>query len=146
MKKQTLMKIFLVLMPVLAVGLATTKDSVLVYHPTWCMMQAYSYFDLLPVGVLQSVTPLAAVLCVLVGGFAIGFVITGKKWCINAVKIIAFSAACLAVLPVLLPSDTKVLPNVGVPIFMMVEFVLAHIMGKMEPGKTKKQGPRLSAR
>lgn len=144
MKKQTLLKLFLILLPVLAVGLATTGNSVTVFDSQTGTTAYYSYFDLLPVATMRMVTPLAGILSILAGGFAIGSVVSKQSWCRKTVKWLSIAAATVAVLPILVRGDVLVVPNVGFPIFMGAEWILAWIMDKKPGEKTAEQsGPRL---
>ena len=67
MKKKALVKSLLILLPVLAVGLATTMDSVIVFDAAAGITSYYSYFDLIPVTSLQNLPPLAGLLCAVCG-------------------------------------------------------------------------------
>ena len=146
MKKQTMMKILLILLPIMAVGLATTTDSVMVFDSVAGTTEYYSYFEPLTVGSLQMLTPLAGVLG-LASGILAGIYLAAKKgWCLKVIVGTAFCSATVAVLPILLQSDVKIIPNVGVPIFMMVECLVAYLMMKMPAQQEKKQAPRLDRR
>lgn len=130
MKKEILMKILLVLLPILAVGLATTTDSVMVYDPQAGTMAYYSYFSLLPVGNFRMITPLAAILSVASGLLAAVYAATKKEGLLKGIAAVSFCSATLAALPVMLSTDVKILPNVGLPIFMVVELLLAYYILK----------------
>ena len=66
-KKQAILKSFLILLPVLAVGLATTGNSVMVFDSTAGTTAYYAYFEVLPVAQYQMLPPLAATLSVVAG-------------------------------------------------------------------------------
>ena len=141
MKKKVLMKVFLVLLPAMAVLLATTGDSVKVYDIPAGTVQNYSYFDILPVQNMQMITPLAAMLAVVALVLALCYIIAGKSWCIRGVLYTACASTCVAVFPNLLRQDVMVMPNVLLPILMAILAVLANFAGK-KPGE-KTTGPRL---
>lgn len=63
MNKQRILKLLLIALPVMAVGLATTVDSVMVFDSSAGSVQYYSYFSLIPGLGVQMVVPLAAILC-----------------------------------------------------------------------------------
>ena len=132
MKKQMFQKLFLILLPVMAVGLATTKDSVTVFDQQTAVTSYYSYFDLAPVGGMQILPPLAAILCVLTAILAIICVAGKKQGCLQAAKVTAAASIFAAVGPILLRGDTLVIPNVGLPLIMLVEYVLARVMSRPE--------------
>ena len=130
MKKKTIVKSLLILLPVLAVGLATTGDSVMVFDPATGAMEYFSYFSLLPYGAFQLVTPLAALLAALSGVLAAVYLGMKSKKCLKGVQIVSMAAAIVAVVPILLPGDVKIVPNVGLPIFMLVQYGVAYYQQK----------------
>lgn len=147
MKKRVFMKSILILLPVLAVGLATTGNSVVVFDSLAGTTQYFSYFDLLPVESLQLVTVLAAILCLVAGILAVVCVITKKDRLMNSVMWISFVATIIAVIPVIMKGDIKVAPNVGVPIFMFLEYGLAYSLAKNAEKEAERQPvPRLKRR
>ena len=56
MKKKVLLQSLLIVLPILAVGLATTTNSVTVFNTLTGETQYYSYFDVLPVTNLPGAT------------------------------------------------------------------------------------------
>ena len=142
--KKTLMKSLLFLLPVLAVGLATTGDSVVLFDPATGVTEYYSYFDLLPNENAQMVTPLAALLTVLTGILAAVYLGKKSPKCLKGVRNVAMVAAIVAVAPVLLPGDVKIVPNVGLPILMLMEYAVAYYQQKQTEDVKKQE--KLSAR
>ncbi|MEE1037227.1 MAG: hypothetical protein U0L15_08935 [Oscillospiraceae bacterium] len=134
MKKQVIMKILLILLPILAVGLATTVDSVLVFDPQAGTMDYYSYFTPLDVEGFQVITPLAAILSAVSGLLTAVYMAAKKEWCLKGIVGVSFCAATLAVLPILFAADVKIVPNVGLPILMISHCLLAYFMVK-KPAK-----------
>lgn len=138
MNKQKILKLLLIVLPVMAVGLATTVDSVMVFDSSADSIQYYSYFSLIPGLGVQMVLPLAAILCIVTTVLAVASVALKKKGCVTAVKWTAFAAATAAVVPVLLRGETVVVPNVLLPVLMVAEFVTAFFLNKSnvpEPGE-----------
>lgn len=145
MKKKTFFKILLVLLPIMAVALATTVNSVTAVNSATGTTAYYSYFDLIPDESMQLLPPLAATLCIVTGVLSIGAVVSKKEWWLTAVKWLALAASIAAVMPILLRgSDTMILPNVGLPILMLGEWVVAFYAAKT-PDEGK-QAPRLGNR
>lgn len=128
MKKQTLLRIALIGLPILAVGLATTVDSVTVFDTVTRNTVHGSYFTLLPVGGMQIFPPLAGLLCVLAAVLSILSVLRKKEKMIPTIKWISFTATLAAVLPILMRGDRLVIPNVGVPLFMGAEWIVAYML------------------
>jgi len=147
MKKRTILKSLLILLPVLAVGLATAMDSVLVFDTVSGETQYYSYFDLIPVTNLQMVPPLAALCSVLSGILAAIFLGKKKDSLRKASGYAALAALFLAAIPPVLQSQVKVLPNVGLPIFMAMQYGVAWYLGKKpDVQETPAQKNRLPSR
>ena len=138
MKKKILLQSLLVVFPVLAVGLATTMNSVTVFNSITGETQYYSYFDVLPVTNLQMITPLTALLAALSGVLAAVYMATKRHVLLKGVSYAALASAAAAAIPMLVREEILILPNVGLPIFMMVEFCIAYYMGKEDPEKTIK--------
>lgn len=128
MKKQSILKTLLILFPVLAVGLATTVDSVTVFDTQSGVTEYGSYFTLLPVGGMQMLPPLAGLLCVCSAFCAIAAIVLKKQGLYKSVKWIAFCACLAAVLPVIMRGDVIMVPNVGVPIFMAGEWAVGYFL------------------
>ena len=144
MRKRALIKSIFLLLPVLALGLATTGDSVMVFDPAAGTTDYYSYFDLLPVAQVQLLLPLAGCLCAVVGLLAVVYLLRKKKGALKASGFVALAASVLAILPVISGTEVKTVPNVGVPILMFVYYFLANYWsGKEQPEAQGQEGPRL---
>ncbi len=138
MKKETLMKILLVLLPILAVGLATTRDSVMLFDPETGVATYCSYFTPLEAGPFQMITPLAAILSGVTGILGAIYAASRKQGVLKAVVGTAFASATLAGLPIMLSTDVKIIPNVGLPIFMVIELFLAYYILKKPQQEAEK--------
>ena len=146
MKKNTILKSLLILFPVLAVGLATTPDSVMVFDTLTAETQYFSYFDVLPVVNLQMVTPMAALLSAFSGILAAVYLAKKKSNILKVSGYAAVASACLAAIPVVVRGDVMVLPNVALPIFMLMQYLISSMMKKAEKEEPKKNNKRLSRR
>ena len=147
MKKQMLINILLILLPVLAVGLASTVDSVTVFDTVSGTLAHCSYFEPAPVEKLQMLPALAAVLSLISGVLAAVYV--GKKSgrCLKAAGYAAFASAMAACIPILIRGDVLVIPNVGLPVFMMGQYLVTRFAGKLPEEKTTdRKAPRLKKR
>lgn len=131
MKKRVLFQAVLILLPVLAVGLATTQNSVTAFDTVSGLTQYYSYFDLVPVSNLQMLPPLAA-LCSGASGI-LAAVYLGKKnpGFLRASGYTAIASAFLAAIPTVMRDAVLVIPNVGLPIFMILQFICCNTLPKM---------------
>lgn len=142
MRKQAFLKSLLILLPVLAVGLAAAQDSVQVLDTLTGTMTRYSYFDILPVEAYQMLPPTAAMLSVLSGILAALFLIRGKSGLLKASGVTAILSATVAVLPYLHTAQVRVFPHVGLPIFMIAHYALAYTLSRKKPEQTT-DTPRL---
>ena len=130
MNKINWKKVILVLMPILSVGLATTVDSVTVYDSIAGTTEYYSYFALIPDSNFAILMPLAAILSFVCGILAAILIVKKNMKMLKGIVGCSFCAATFAVLPVMLGGDVVIAPNVGLPIFMMVDCFLAYMMLK----------------
>lgn len=148
MKNQKLYRGALIVLPVLAMMVAGSANSVMVYSAAVETTAYCSYLTLIEDITTGICLPMAALCCGV--GITLGVVYcVGKKekW-LKMIFGVSFAAALLAVLPILMEKDVKILPNVMVPIAMsancLIAYVLDHKPKTVE--KKKDRGPRLSAR
>ena len=130
MKKQTILKGILVLLPVLAVSFAMQGNSVMLFDSAAGTTQYFSYFDLVPDAVLPVAAPLAGLAAVLSGGCAMIYLFARKMAVLQTVRWSAFAGACVAVLPIFIKGTVTMSPTVAVPLLLLAEFVLAGILAK----------------
>ena len=149
MKKKTLIKCLLILLPILAVGLATTTDSVVVYDSLTGETAYFSYFATESKAQVQMMLPLAAMLCLVSGICGAVYLVKKKEWSLKAVVWTSLIAACAASVPTVTQGTVKVVANVGFPIFMVINWLVASYIqknpDKFEEKKTKK-GKRLKGK
>lgn len=142
--KTVFTKILLAVLPFMAAILATTGDSVRIVNTLTGEMTTASYFEVLPSGSLQMAPHMAGICAVLAIAFAAIFLGAKKDWALKWTKWASFCGACFAVLPMFVKGETLMVPNVGVPILLMLEFLLAAAAKKMDLRSEKqKHGPRL---
>ena len=130
MKKQTLIRSLLILLPVLAVGLATTTDSVTVFATVTGTTEYYSYFDPASAANLQMLLPLAATMCLVSGILAAVYLGKKSMRCLKISGYVAFAAAAVASIPIMVRGEVLVIPNMGVPVFMLLHYVVAYFFAK----------------
>lgn len=150
MKKRALFQSLLILFPVLAVGLATTPDSVTVFDTVSSQTRYYSYFDVLPITNLQMIPPMAALCALFSGIFAAVYLGKKNRRMLKAAGYAAAASACLAAIPTVMREAVLVIPNVALPIFMALQYICCSSMSKMEPvaqpAKNKNKNKRLPKR
>ena len=144
MNKTIFQKLFLILLPVAAVGLATTANSVTVFDPATGVTTIGSYFDLIPeAGNCQILPPLAACLAVVNVVTAILYMVYGSAGYLKGILWVGLISACASALPIALNRSIMVLPNVVLPILMCIHAGLAFMMGKNPQEKKPNTGRRL---
>ena len=147
MKRRAILQSLLVLFPVLAVGLATTSDSVTVFDTVSGQTSYYSYFDILPVGNLQLITVVTALCSVFSGVLAAVYLAKKKEMWLKGAGYAAIASATLAAIPVVLRNQVMIIPNVALPIFMIMQFGVAYYLQKAAPAvKENKKQNRLPRR
>ncbi len=143
MNKQIMPKVFLVLLPMMAVVLATTGDSVMIFDAATQTTTYASYFTPVSVGGLTLLPPLAAILTVVTTALAAIYAVATKHWAIRGVIAVSFVAAMSATAPVLMSGETTVVPNALLPILMLITTGLAAWLSKKPAEAVEKHGPRL---
>ena len=143
MNKRAILKSFLILLPILAVGLATAMDSVLVYDSRTGVTEYYSYFASEPATQVQMLLPLAAMLCFVSGICGAVYLVKKKEWSLKAIVWTSLIAACAASVPTVMQGDVKVVANVGLPIFMVINWLVASYIQKNPEKKEEKKVKKL---
>lgn len=144
MNKTIMQKLFLILLPVCAVGLASAGDSVTVFDPASQGTVCGSYFDLIPEsGNYQILPPLAAMLAVACVVLGIAYMVKVKSGLLKGIFWAAILSAAAASLPIALRGDIIVVPNVLMPILMCGQAVLAYVMGRKPKAEEENTGKRL---
>ena len=146
MKKLDWKKIMLILLPVLSVGLATTMDSVMVFDAAAGITEYYSYFALIPNINYAILMPLAGILSAVCGILAAVMLVKKNNRLLKGIWICAFCAASCAAAPILLKGDVVVFPNVGLPIFMMLDCLVSYTMMKNPQPEEEPKKKRLKAK
>ena len=79
---------------------------------------------------------------------AVLYIVLKKPWCIRVLYWMAFLSATAATLPVLARGDVLVLPNTGLPLMMIAQWLLAAWLKKkpLAEEQPQKTAPRLKGR
>ena len=87
--------------------------------------------------------PLAGILSLVSGVFGAVYFAKKKDWSLTAIVWTSLIAACAAAVPTVMQGDVKVVANVGLPIFMVANWLVASYIQK-HPDKTEeKKGKKL---
>lgn len=147
MNKTIVQKLFLILLPVCAVGLATTGNSVTVFTPATQVTVYGSYFDLIEEAAsYQILPPLAGLLAVAGVVLGIAYMVKAKPGLLKGIFWVAILSAVAAALPVALRGDVTVVPNVVLPLLMCGQAGLAYVMKKQPKAEEENRGRRLEKR
>lgn len=147
MNKTFFGKLFLILLPVSAVALATAGDSVTVFDPVTKATAVGSYFDLiLESGNAQILPPLAGMLAVAAVVLAVLYMVRERQGLLKGIIWVALLSASAAALPIALRGEKIVVPNVLLPILMCTQAALAYVVGKAPKENQNNQGRRLERR
>ena len=147
MNKKVLLLSLVMVLPVLALGLAITADSVMLFDTVTGETQYYGYFDILPVAKLSMITPLAGLLAAAGGIAAALYMARKKKGALKAAGYLSLAAAALAAIPNVMRDQILVIPNVLFPILLLLEYAVTYYLGKEKiEEKEKKTHDRLPLR
>lgn len=146
MKKQNLMKIALLVLPLLVVLVASGPSGVTVFDGE--NTAYYSWHQLVVKSSLGWCAPVAMLLNYCVFALAVVYGLLGKTWSVKGIFGISFAAACIAALPIVVQSDIKVVPNVMGVIFLGAESMAAYLVMKKAAAEkeAKPRGKRLENR
>ena len=132
----------LALLPLVMVLIASGPAGVTVFDGT--NTAYYSWHQVVQKSSFGWCAPMAVVLNYVVFGFAVIYLLKKKSWCLTGIFYLAFAAGCVAVLPIVIQSDIKVIPNVMGTIVLMSESLTAKLLMKKQPEETNKtKGRRL---
>lgn len=143
MKKPAFTTILLLAFPLLMVLLASGPAGVTVFDGA--NTAYYSWHQVVEKSAMGWCAPMAVVMNYAVFGLVVFYLLRKKSWCLKAVFILSFVAACVAALPIVIQSDVKVIPNVFGVILLMAESLVANVLSKKtETQPEKPKGKRLA--
>ena len=148
MNKNTLYNILLIACPAAAIVIASGPRSVRIFDRAANVSTYQSYFDLLPENAFAISTVLAMGLAIFALIFAIAYVVTHNAKHLKAIYLITFASVFVAEIPTLMQNELLILPNVSVPILLIVPCAMAYSRMKkpQQEQKKKEQGQRLQPR
>ena len=129
MNKKKILPIALIVLPLVAMMIAFLPNAVKYLHPDG-QIEYMTYFGMVEgvkTGVCMPATVIAVGICIF---FAMSYTFSHKGYWLKAISGPSFAAALLAVMPFLTPDEIKVMPNLIVPIAMLIEWLIAYVLGK----------------
>lgn len=131
--KPTIIRSMVILLPVLAVGLATAGDSVQVFDTVTKTYSYGSFFVPVPVESLAMLPPLAgasALVCFFLG---VLYTVKKKEKYLTGDKYISIvGALCAAIPPMIRGGEMIVLPNALFPLLLLVNLLVVMHLQKQE--------------
>lgn len=146
MNKNKLLNVAMVALPALGLMAASTPTAVMVFDPSDSTTVYCSYFDLIEGYEWAVILPLAGLFCgVCLSLASIQCFVKSEKW-LRGIAVVAFLSMTLAVLPIMMKGQRVILPNVVLPITMLIQTLLAVFnRGKLRTwNENKSKGPRLN--
>ena len=141
MNKEKVINALYIGLPAAAIAVASGNKSVRIIDRTAGVETYQSYFDLLPESCFQISTILAMGLAIFALIFGIVYVVKkDPKW-FKSIYLLTFASVFAAEIPTLMQSELLVLPNVLVPVLLIVDCVLAYGKMKKPQKEQKKQAP-----
>ena len=142
MDKLKIKRIALVLLPMIATMLAGMGTSVAVYAPgaevAYCSF--FTYIEDVPSSIAM---PFAILAGAATFGMALLYQVKKTAFWVKSMVVCSMACATLSVLPLILRTEVYMIPNMWVPILMLVTCLLANYEAKHPQEESKPKGKRL---
>lgn len=123
--KATIIRSMLIVLPVLAVGLATAGDSVQVFDTVSKTYSCGSFFVPVPVESLAILPPVAGASALVLFFESVYYMVRKKEKALTGCKFACIvGALCASVPPMIRGGELIVLPNTMFPILLLVDLLL----------------------
>ena len=149
MDQKKVVNILLVILPLVAVVLAGMANAVTVCAVTEAetVVTYCSFFTLLEDVQFAICLPAAGLCGALVFGMAVIYLVKKTPFWLTGITLASFASLTLAVLPIVYRSETYLIPNMLVPILMLVEAMTAYgVLKTPAPQEEKKTKAKLLQR
>ena len=143
MKKQALILLALIVIPLIAVAIAISPDSVMVFQDQ--TMITMSFAEPCEGVDFGWCAPVALILTYVLFAAVVIYALTKKQLVLKIVRGIGFVAMSLVALPILARSEILIVPNAFVGILLAAHWLISHFtLRSMDPKKeTVPEGKRL---
>lgn len=138
MKKETALLIALLLLPLLAVGIAVSPASVTVIQDQ--TLTTMSFAQTVDGSAFGWCAPVALLMTYGIFASAVIYALTKKPFWLKAIRAVSFLAMFLAVLPIIVQDEIRIIPNVMVGIALGAQWAAAHFAIK-KSGKQEEKKP-----
>ena len=146
MDQKKITNMLLVILPLVAVVLAGMANAVTVcvVSETETVTTCCSFFTLVEDVQLAICLPVAGLCGAVVFGMAVLYLVKKTTFWLTGITVTAAASMTLAVLPIVYRTGTYLLPNMWVPILMMVEAMIAYgVLKSPVPEEEKKTKAKL---
>ena len=137
MKKETVYKVFLIALPVLAILFGCGSESITIRDRATDVITHQSYFALIPESAFPFATILSMLCSVVALVLAVAYGITGKETCLRGIYIVMFAAVFSAEIPGFLDNSRLVLASIPVSVLLIGECAMAYFKLKKSQEKPK---------
>ena len=145
MKKQTLILIALILIPLIAVAIAISPGSVMVFQNQ--TLTTMSFAEPLEGVDFGWCAPVALILTYVLFAAVVIYALTKKQLVLKIVRGVGFVAMSLVALPILARSEVLIVPNAFVGMLLAAHWLISHFtLRSMNPKQEENpKGKRLKA-
>ena len=145
MKKQTLILIALILIPLIAVAIAISPGSVMVFQNQ--TLTTMSFAEPLEGVDFGWCAPVALILTYVLFAAVVIYALTKKQLVLRIVRGVGFVAMSLVALPIIARSEVLIVPNAFVGMLLAAHWLISHFtLRSMNPKQEEKpKGKRLKA-
>ena len=145
MKKHTLILIALILIPLIAVAIAISPGSVMVFQTQ--TLTTMSFAEPLEGVDFGWCAPVALILTYVLFAAVVIYALTKKQLVLKLVRGVGFVAMSLVALPILARSEVLIVPNAFVGMLLAAHWLISHFtLRSMNPKQEEKpKGKRLKA-
>ena len=145
MKKQTLILIALILIPLIAVAIAISPGSVMVFQNQ--TLTTMSFAEPLEGVDFGWCAPVALILTYVLFAAVVIYALTKKQPVLRIVRGVGFVAMTLVALPIIVRSEVLIVPNAFVGMLLAAHWLISHFtLRSMNPKQEEKpKGKRLKA-
>ena len=145
MKKQTLILIALILIPLIAVAIAISPGSVMVFQNQ--TLTTISFAEPLEGVDFGWCAPVALILTYVLFAAVVIYALTKKQPVLRIVRGVGFVAMTLVALPIIVRSEVLIVPNAFVGMLLAAHWLISHFtLRSMNPKQEEKpKGKRLKA-
>ena len=142
--KKLKMDFLLLIVPLVTVLVISNPSGVTIFdgEHTWYL----SWMTVVSDSAWGWCAPVAGLCNYVLFGLALLYLVTKKQAWLRAIFGVGFAAVCIAVMPIVVQSEVKIVPNVLGVLLLAAETVMAYVILKRPAEGEQKKGQRLENR